>query len=367
MDRRTFVAAAAAGAVALGAEDLPKYRVVTPHKPASSGMPGLYPGRVVTVHSEKCIDEASERVDATAVKDMIARGMTALTGDGDVRDSFARFFNASDVVGLKVNCSGAPGAMSMPDVVAEIARNLITVGVKPENIYVHERNRSQMDAVRYDRFVAKGVQVVSVEDYLGYDPHTYVECNFFGEDDTRSNMVRMVTERFTKIVNIPNMKEHNASGVTGCLKNIAYGEFNNVARSHYRAKTNTLSFIGTLAAVEPLRSKTVLNIMDGIRGVWNAGPFSTNKAWRYYPKQLKFGTDPVAMDRLLIDVIEAKRKAENALSIWDRSAKYLDARKWNTDPNYFRFYREPGHIEFAAKLGLGEYDVAKIKHQEIRL
>ncbi len=53
------------------------------------------------------------------------------------------------------------------------------------------------------------------------------------------------------------MKDHGAAGVTGCLKNIAYGNFSNVARSHQSSKTNTLSFIGTLACVEPLRSKTV--------------------------------------------------------------------------------------------------------------
>jgi hypothetical protein len=36
--------------------------------------------------------------------------------------------------------------------------------------------------------------------------------------------------------------------------NIAYGEFNNVARSHHHAQTETLTFIGTLGMVEPLRS-----------------------------------------------------------------------------------------------------------------
>ena len=93
--------------------------------------------------------------------------------------------------------------------------------------------------------------------------------DFFGEEDTRSMLVRHVSERFTKIINVPNMKDHGAAGVTGCLKNIAYGNFSNVARSHQNSKTNTLSFIGTLASVEPLRSKTVLQIMDGLRGVWH--------------------------------------------------------------------------------------------------
>jgi hypothetical protein len=75
---------------------------------------------------------------------MISRGMTTLTGDRDARDSWARFFNADDYVGIKVNCSGAPGAMSMPDVVADVVRNLQTVGVKPANICIHERGGGQI-------------------------------------------------------------------------------------------------------------------------------------------------------------------------------------------------------------------------------
>ena len=37
------------------------------------------------------------------------------------------------------------------------------------------------------------------------------------------------------------------------------------------------------------------------------------------PAKIMFGTDPVAMDRKLIDVIEEKRKAEGAVSIFERS------------------------------------------------
>jgi uncharacterized protein (DUF362 family) len=300
---------------------------------------------------------------------MIARGMTTLTGDKDPRDSWARFFNAQDFVGIKINCSGAPGAMSMPEVVAEIANNLIAVGVKPTNIVIHERGGGQILLAHYERFVPEGIRVESANTWLGFDPDVYVEANFFGEDDTRSYLIRMVTDRFTKIINVPNMKDHSASGVTGCLKNIAYGEFNNVARSHYKSQTETLTFIGTLAQVEPLRSRTMLNIMDGLRGVWHAGPFSTDKRYRFYPKQIKFGTDPVAIDRFLIDIIDKKRKQEDAISVWERDMKYFSTKQqeWQANPNVNRFIREPGHIQYASGLGLGVYDTNKIQHTEITI
>jgi hypothetical protein len=111
---------------------------------------------------------------------------------------------------------------------------------------------------------------------------------------------------------------------------------------------------------------TVLNIMDGLRGVWHAGPFSTNKRYRFYPKQMKFGTDPVAMDRLLIDVIDAERKRQGAISVWNVApSTFGTSQQWEQDPNINRFVRETGHIEYAGTLGLGVYDINRIQHTEL--
>jgi uncharacterized protein (DUF362 family) len=300
---------------------------------------------------------------------MLAAGMNALTGDARPEDSWARFISSKDVVGIKVNCSGAPQIRSSPEVVAGIAENLIAIGVPSKQIYVYERFDSQLRSVGYERVLPEGVNLYAVEtsrrSILRYDPKTYVEANFFGEEDTRSNVARLVSETLTKIVNVPNLKEHQASGVTGCLKNIAYGNYSNVARSHRSEKTNTRTFIGTLAAAEPVRSRVVLHIMDGLRGVWHAGPFSDMEKFRFFPKQLMFGTDPVSMDAKLIEIIEAKRKAEGAVSIFDRSMSHVG--KDNSNPNTNHFIREPGHVEYASRLGLGVLDPAKINLTVIEL
>ena len=144
--------------------------------------------------------------------------------------------------------------------------------------------------MNYAPHLPEGVQIVAAEranrnvDNSGYDPATYLEADLFGEDDTRSNMMRLVSQRLTKIINIPNMKDHGATGVTGCLKNIAYGSFSNVARTHQNGKSHTYSVVGTLASIEPLRSRTVLQIMDGLRGVWHGGPFARTTQYVFYPK-----------------------------------------------------------------------------------
>jgi uncharacterized Fe-S center protein len=197
-----------------------------------------------------------------------------------------------------------------------------------------------------------------------------VDVDFFGEEDTRSNMMRLVTQRLTKIVNVPNMKDHGATGVTGCLKNVAYGCLSNVARSHSRGQTHTRTAVGTFASVEPLRSRCVLQVMDGLRAVWHGGPFAKTTRYVFHPRRILFGTDPVAIDRLLLDVIDDERKAEGAISIWDRSTKHLkldDAEARDSDPNVNILIREPGHVEYASRLGLGVADLTKVRVEEIEV
>jgi uncharacterized protein (DUF362 family) len=348
--------------------DDPVYKVVTPFKREGNlGMPGPYPGKVIRIHSENSID-AKQNVNRELVRRMIADGLKALTGDAQELDAWARFINSRDVVGIKVNCSGAPRICSTPEIVGAIADKLAALDVPAKNIYVYERFENQLVTVPYAKFLPAGVNIVAAEanrgSVLGYDPRTYIETSFFGEEDTRSNLTRLVAEKLTKIINVPVMKEHQAAGVTGCLKNIAYGNFSNMDRSHRYEKTNTRTFIGTLAATEPVRSRVVLSIMDGLHGVWHAGPFSNSDRFRFYPKEIMVGTDPVAMDHKLIEIIEAKRKAEGAVSLFDRSKEHLGD---NRDPNFNRFIREPGHVEYASTLGLGVFDNSKITVKSLEL
>ena len=377
MDRRTFLEflAAAPLAPAVRAEILvPDYRIVSRYAPAPvPGMPGPWPGRVVSVRSPRCLDEAGVVVD-DVVREMLDRGMRALTGEATTLGAWRRFFEPSDVVGIKVNAGGVPHVVSSPAIVAETCRQLMAVGVPPSQIVVFERFQNQLDGIGYPAHLPEGVEVYAAEggnrrtENRAYDPETYVEVDFFGEEDTRSGMMRLVTRRLTKIVNIPNMKDHGAVGATGCLKNVAYGCFSNVARSHSRGQTHTRTSVGTFAAVEPLRSRCVLQIMDGLRAVWHGGPFAKTTRYVFHPRRMMVGTDPVAIDRLLLDIIDEKRRAEGAISIWDRSPKYLrfnDAGSRDSDPNVNILIREPGHVEYAGRLGLGVADLAQIRVEEI--
>ena len=68
-----------------------------------------------------------------------------------------------------------------------------------------------------------------------------------------------------------------------------------------------------------------------------------------------------------LEVIEKKRWKEGAPSVWDRDPKSITENydAFFHDPSKNLFYRRPGHIAAAGKLGLGVADLKQIDHRRI--
>jgi len=387
MDRRTFVKRSCLGAVALFldhretspayGQDLippaPPIHVNEPHttKLSPLRMPGLYPGRVVELADQRSI--VGNRVSQPTVRQMLEQGMRELTGEQTAAQAWAKFIEPQDIVGIKINPSGAPACCSSPEIVREIIAGVRSAGVPARNILVYDRYAYEMDIGSYQALVPMGVRVVGVEedklDPSGYDANVFCEANFFGEWETRSYMASIVSSGVTKIINVPTMKDHSAAGVTGCLKNLGYGTFNNVDRSHRRPFSFTDPLIGVMCSAEPLRSKAVLQVMDGMRMVWHGGPLTQNPDFIYQAGLLLVSTDPVALDTIELGKIEAKRSEEKAPSLWSRDPKSLtgNGSEFYQDAAKNLFYRQPHHIAAAGNLGLGVFDLKQIDHRVIRI
>ena len=171
--------------------------------------------------------------------------MRALTGEATTLGGVAALLRAAATSSaIKVNAGGRPYCVSSP---GDRGRDRAPAarGRPARRRRSWSTSASSASSTRWTtrRSCRRASQIHAAErgnrsaEQRDYDPRTYVEAQFFGEEDTRSNMMRLVTERVTKIVNVPNMKDHGATGVTGCLKNIAYGSFSNVARTHARGVT----------------------------------------------------------------------------------------------------------------------------------
>jgi uncharacterized protein (DUF362 family) len=387
VDRRAFVKRSCLGGVALfvdhwGTSPAYSQDLIPPAPPIHVNelegrsvsplrMPGLYPGRVVEISDQRSI--VANRVSQSIVRQMIELGMRELTGEKDPRVAWSKFIQPQDTVGIKINPSGAPACCSSPEIVREIIAGVRSAGVPARNIFVYDRYAYEVDIASYQALMPIGVRVTGVQehklDVAGYDPNVFCEANFFGEWETRSYMARIVSSGLSKIINVPTMKDHSAAGVTGCLKNLGYGTFNNVDRSHRRPFSFTDPLIGIMCSVEPLRSKAVLHIMDGTRMVWHGGPLTQNREFIFPAGLIMMGTDPVAMDTIELEKIEAKRSKEGVPSVWSRDPSSLtnDGDEFFQDASKNLFYRQPHHIAAAGKLGLGISDRKQIEVQAFRI
>ena len=383
MDRRTFVKIGCISSASLlveGLDPLVRADAVPPaappvelhgmagYKPSPLGIPGLFPGRVVEVRDRKAI--IRNRISQPIVRRMLDQAMLELTGEKLPKDAWARFIEPTDIVGIKINPSGAPACCSSPEIVREIVSSLQSVGVPLRKIVVYDRYAYEIDVGSYQTLLPVGVRIVGIQDALsnvgtGYEPTVYCDATFFGEWETRSYMASIVANEITKIINVPTMKDHSASGVTGALKNLAYGTFNNVARTHRAPHSFTNPLVGMMCTVEPLRSKAVLHIMDGMRQVWHGGPLTQVQDFIEQPGLLLVATDPVAMDTIELEAIERKRREHGAPSLWQRDPNSItaDNNLFFHDASRNLFFRQPGHITAAGKLGLGVSDLNQIDHR----
>ena len=384
MDRRTFVKAGCISSASLLIEGLdPMVRADTAqppvppielhglpgYKPSSLGLPGLFPGRVVEVRDPAAI--VHNRVSQPVVRRLLDQAMKELTGEGSGAAAWAKFVEPRDIVGIKINPSGAPACCSSPEIIREIISGVQSVGVPARNIVVYDRYSYEIDIGSYQALLPPGIRIVGIQEAFAaggeYEPNVYCDASFFGEWETRSYMANIVTHEVTKIINVPTMKDHSASGVTGALKNLAYGTFNNVARTHRAPYTFTNPVIGLMCTVEPLRSKSVLHIMDGMRQVWHGGPLTQVQDFIDQSGILLVATDPVAMDTVELEAIEKKRQDKGAPSLWQQDPKSItsNSEEFYHDASKNLFFRQPGHIAAAGKLGLGMADLKQIDHRRV--
>ena len=383
MDRRTFVKVGCIGSASVlvqGLDPMVRAEAVPPapppidlhglpdYKPSPLGLPGLFPGRVIEARNRDAI--VRNRVSQPVVRRMLEQAMQELTGERSARDAWAKFIAPTDVVGIKINPSGAPACCSSPEIIREIVAAVQSLGVPARNIVVYDRYSYEIDIGSYPALLPPGVRIVGIQDAfsgggVGYEPTVYCDANFFGEWETRSYMASIVAHEVTKIINVPTMKDHSAAGITGALKNLAYGTFNNVARTHRAPHSFTNPVIGLMCTVEPLRSKAVLHIMDGMRQVWHGGPLTQVQDFIDQTGMLLVATDPVAMDTIELEAIEKKRSEHGVPSLWQHDPESItpDSRIFFHDASKNLFFRQPGHVAAAGKLGLGVSDLKQIDHR----
>jgi hypothetical protein len=379
LDRRAFLAGTAVPVLAAlhASAQEPKADAAKVEPAGRLGVPGPNPGRVVEVRNPAMIK--NDVKNREAIKAAVGRGMKELTGADDAVQAWRSFFEPGDVVGIKMNPVGNPLANSSTELMLEIIEGLKAAGVKTKDMVVFERYRKEFIGARMHEAVPDGIAWTGLGieynahqidikgddlkagnlDYVtGYDPDEFMTMELvgYGEDPKddrtrRSHLGLLVTRRVNKLVLLPVLKDHGSAGVTGALKNMSHGLVNNVCRSHSTPDTNVCNqFIPQVVNHPVIRKKCVLQIMDGIKGVYQGGPGASKPEWTWENNTLFFATDPVAMDHVAWRIVDAKRKEKGLPPVGAVGKLGLDADREGFD------IRQPQHIRLAANLGLGIFE-----------
>ena len=159
-------------------------------------MPGLFPGKVVSVHGANSMIDGSYQ--AGPVRDMIRRGMVELTGAPDWVAAWGMFFEPGEVIGLKLNPSSLPYVISAPEVVREIIEGLTAAGIRHKDIVVFDRYKTMFFKAGFDKWWPEDVRISWATDYSdppqqridGYDPDHWMDMQLtlpgFSYDDERA-------------------------------------------------------------------------------------------------------------------------------------------------------------------------------------
>ena len=176
---------------------------------------------------------------------------------------------------------------------------------------------------------------------------------------------------------------------------MSHGLVNNVCRSHSTPDTNVCNqFIPQVVSHPIIRKKCVLQIMDGIKGVYQGGPGASKPEWTWENNALFVATDPVAMDHIGWDIIDTRRVSVGLPRVGEIGRRdFTPARQANMiasavspagpleeltrlaaaefvrgagDTEVFD-RRTPEHVILAQMIGLGEFDLGRITYQRVDL
>ncbi len=259
---------------------------------------------------------------------MAARGITNWTGKPTVAAAWRSLVAAKDVVGLKVYSAPGSSSGTRPAVVAAVVEGLLAAGIPTNHIIIWDKQRADLRRAGFFEFAARyGIRVEGSAS-AGYDDGTFyepdkpilgplvwsdLEYGREGRNVGRKSFVsKLVSQEITKIINIPPLLNHNVAGVSGNLYSLAIGSVDNTLRFEMDAG-RLAQAVPEIYALPTLGDRVVLNLVDALVCQYE-GQHLGLLHYATVLNELRFSTDPVALDVLSLQELDRQRRAAKITS-----------------------------------------------------
>jgi len=301
--RREFVErTAAVGAGLIGASLLGGSGQATAQQATAAGA-----SRVIHTHSDGAFNLQTGQADYDRVSSMVQTGICQVTGKLDLAEAWRSLVSPDDVVGLKINCLGRPGFYNDHVLLRVLKEELVAVGVRSENIIAFDRYTGHLKGAGFTIGQQEDGSWLIATDGSGpgYDGAVAQEFPPHGKDTKEAAPCsKIVTQKISKMINIPILKNHGGAGVTLALKNIAFGIFNHTGSAH---DNHCNPYIPYMCSHPVVRQKTVLHILDGLKGQYEGGP-GGKAQFQWAQQSILMSPDPVALDFIGAGLINQARQ-----------------------------------------------------------
>jgi hypothetical protein len=282
--------------------------------------------------------------DISLVKQMMDTGMTSLTSTMDPKAAWSSLFSRDERIGIKVNGLGSDILAGNYQICWSIVDALKDIGVNENNIIVWDQYQNYLLSSGFRINMSfKGVRVFATD--RGGGKEALDPGSSYKEYDSGYGAVRIskiLTEEVDSLINLCLLKDHGLAGVSLSLKNISHGVISHPDNFH---DDSCDPFIAAINSIPEIKNKIKLHICNGIAGLFDGGPMP-KKRHVWINNGIMLSKDPVALDTIGMNIIEAKRKERDLPLLFNRA-------------------NVPKHIETAAKYGLGINDTNLISHKAI--